>query len=139
MNRICPVAILLCAALCGCTFFQTEPTPPAESVIVRQRMKEIQQTGMFICFCESERIPSAEELRDVTTLAEKLGLMADLRTVPAIQIPALLRSGKGDLAICTDNPATIHLDSVTYGTTSFAVRPDAHSWKSKIRQVAEAQ
>lgn len=139
MNRICPVAFLLCTVLCGCTFFHSEPVKPVESVIVRQRMKEMQQTGMFICFCESERIPSAEELRDVMTLAEKLGLMADLRTVPAIQIPALLRSGKGDLAICTDNPASIHLDSVTYGTTSFAVRPDAYSWKSKIRQAAEAQ
>lgn len=139
MNRICPAAILLCTVLCGCTFFEAEPEKPVESVIVRQRMNEIQRTGMFICFCESERIPSAEELRDVMTLAEKLGLMADLRTVPAIQIPALLRSGKGDLAICTDSPAAIHLDTVTYGTTSFAVRQDAYRWKTKIRQAAEAQ
>lgn len=134
------VLLLVCP---GCSFNADVQKPritPYQSYIARSRFQTIQGAGKFICLIDQERQPALETVQNIIKIAEQSALSVEFRNIPgSLRIPALLRAGKGDLAIGNykaEDGIEKQLDVVKIGNAVCLLRQNDSDWKTILIQGA---
>lgn len=120
----------------GCNLFtpyrNVEKTP-MHIYLNQSRFNMITASGKFVCLIDQERPPAQDVIRDIIKIAEQSALTVEFRTIPySLRVPALLRSGKGDVAIgnyTAQDAAEKHLDHLKIRNTICLLRKDDADWK----------
>ena len=123
----------------GCTLFHS--TVKKEDTqrylyINQTRFHTITASGKFVCLIDKERPPAQQTIQDIIKIAEQSALMVEFRSVShSLQIPALLRAGKADVAIGNYKAADAkekHLDHLTIRKAVCLLRKDDPDWKKLL-------
>ena len=127
----------------GCHFFprkKTQDITPYQTYIAQNRFQTIQSSGKFICLVDQERQPAIKTIQSVIKLAEQSALSVEFRNIPGtLRIPALLRSGMGDLAVgnyTVKDGRDKQLDVVKIGDAVCLLRQNDPEWKKILLQGA---
>ena len=128
----------------GCFFFSDRKTDTAaqyQNYIPQNRYQSILASGKFICLIDQECPPGAQTIQNVIKIAENSALSVEFRNVPAtLRIPALLRSGKGDLAIgsyTVKDSKEKHLDAIPVAGAICLLRQNDPEWKKILLSGAD--